>query len=513
MKKVIGIIFTILLTIILVGCREEETKVTATFSEVDIMQNSISFDLDIQDPDQEITGEVYISLIKSNGEVVQTLDIDMEMDLTGVPFSNLVNTESYTIKVYATVGRKVHIIGEYTFQPASAQTVHITTPEQFLAMSSNRSGNYVLDNDIDFTGIEFVSPFTSAFSGTFDGQGHSIKNVTFTKVATYTGIFGYVSSAKIQNLVIENVTIGTPSAPLVMTTSTRTGILAGYISTSTAVVENVTIKNSSINYSTSSTVQAYVGGAVGEFRAKMTGIELDNVSVHLKSTSYGRIRLGGVIGTLSEEATLKEVSSNANVSLDFVGNNIRNREIRINVGGVIGYHNARNINRSVENIYSTGNVTVDLNFGTASNTTSGNYSVYVGGLAGIAYSNIHHAFYAGSIEVNHEKNDYESQVSKSFHIGGLMGFYGSNKTSTEVVRLGDNQSITIEVSDDVLLRASQTSGHSISTTIQNIGIFGSTHLMINQVSEVENDTSTVYNDLNDYFTSDWIQDAYEALTA
>ncbi|MDR4969502.1 MAG: ZmpA/ZmpB/ZmpC family metallo-endopeptidase-related protein, partial [Acholeplasmataceae bacterium] len=342
-------------------------------------------------------------------------------------FSNLVNTESYTIKVYATVGRKVHIIGEYTFQPASAQTVHITTPEQFLAMSSNRSGNYVLDNDIDFTGIEFVSPFTSAFSGTFDGQGHSIKNVTFTKVATYTGIFGYVSSAKIQNLVIENVTIGTPSAPLVMTTSTRTGILAGYISTSTAVVENVTIKNSSINYSTSSTVQAYVGGAVGEFRAKMTGIELDNVSVHLKSTSYGRIRLGGVIGTLSEEATLKEVSSNANVSLDFVGNNIRNREIRINVGGVIGYHNARNINRSVENIYSTGNVTVDLNFGTASNTTSGNYSVYVGGLAGIAYSNIHHAFYAGSIEVNHEKNDYESQVSKSFHIGGLMGFYGSNK--------------------------------------------------------------------------------------
>ncbi|MCR3905988.1 MAG: hypothetical protein NUK62_03065 [Tenericutes bacterium] len=512
MKKIIGIIFTILLTIVLVSCGEQETNVTATFSEVEIMQNSISFDLDIQDPDQEITGEVYISLIKSSGEVVQTLDIDLEMDLTGVPFNNLVNTESYTIKVYATVGRNVHVIGEYAFQPVSAETVHITTPEEFLSMNSNRSGNYVLDNDIDFTGVEFASPFTSAFSGTFDGQGFSIKNVTFTKLATYTGIFGYVSSAKIENLVIENVTIGSESIPLVMTTSTRTGILAGYVSTSTAVIENITIKNSSINYSTSSTVQAYVGGAVGELRAKMTGVELENVSVHLKSTSYGRIRLGGVVGLLTEEATLKEVKSNSNVSFELLGNNLKDRDIRVNVGGVIGYHNARNINRSVENIYNTGNVSVDLDFGTASSTTQANYSVYVGGLAGIAYSNIHHAFYAGSIELNHEKNAYESQVAKSFHVGGLMGFYGSNKTSNELVRLGDSQTITIEVSDDVFLRASQTLGHNISTSVQNIGIFGQTHLLINQVSDVDNDTSTVYDDLNDYFTSDWIQDAYDALT-
>jgi hypothetical protein len=80
-----------------------------------------------------------------------------------------------------------------------------------------------------------------------------------------------------------------------------------------------------------------------------------------------------------------------------------------------------------------------------------------------------------------------------------------------MVRLGDGQTININVSDDVNVRTSQTIGHKDSTASLNIGIYGELHLMINEVSQTLNDTSVVYPDLNDYFISEWMIEAYDAL--
>lgn len=509
MKKIIGILFAVLTVFLLSSCKED-IGVTAEFSNIDIGLTSITFTAVIDDPDAKITGAVTIKLHKADGTVAHTKDITTDEELVDYNVSSLSNTETYTIKLYATIGRDSVVIGEYEFELLSAATIHITTTEQFLAMKDNRAGNYVLDNDLDFTGVTFTTPFTAAFSGTFDGQDFTISNINFTNVITYTGVFGYVSSGTIKNVNFDQITIGTLDTPLAMSTSSRTGIVAGYVSSTTAKIENVTVSNSVIHYSTASTVQAFVGGLVGEFKGEMTDVELNNVEVMVKSSSYGRIRVGGAVGLLTEEAKLKRVKSDANVEV-VLDASLKNRDVQINVGGLIGYHNARNVNKSVEDLYSTGNVKVDVDFGTTNDSTSGNYSVYVGGIAGIAYSNVLNAFFAGSLELTHVKNANEEVVNKNFYVGGLMGFYGSNKAIVSAVRLGDDQEINVNVSDDVILRASQTFGQNISATIQQVGIFGDAHLMINMVDETAGDASTVYTSLASYFTSDWMNTAYNAL--
>ncbi len=509
MKKIIGILFAVLTVFLLSSCKED-IGVTAEFSNVDIGLTSITFTAVIDDPDAKITGAVTVKLHKADGTVAHTKDITTDEELVDYNVSSLNNEESYTIKIYATIGRDSVVIGEYEFELLSAATVHITTTEEFLAMKDNRSGNYVLDNDLDFSGVTFATPFTAAFSGTFDGQDFTISNINFSSITTYTGVFGYVSSGTIKNVNFDNITIGTLDTPLAMSTSSRTGIVAGYVSSTTGKIENVKVSNSVINYSTASTVQAFVGGLVGEFKGEMTDVELDNVEVMVKSTSYGRIRVGGAVGLLTEEAKLKRVKSDANVEV-VLDAALRNRDVQLNVGGLIGYHNARNVNKSVEDLYTTGSVTVDVDFGTTSDSSSGNYSVYVGGIAGIAYSNVVNAFFAGSIDLTHVKNAFEEDMNKNFYVGGLMGFYGSNKSIVSAVRLGDTQEINISVSDDVSLRASQVFGQNISGSIQQVGVFGETHLMINMVDETANDTSTVYTSLDTYFTSDWMNTEYNAL--
>ena len=510
MKKIIGSLF-LLLTVFLLSSCKEDIGVTAEFSNVEIGLTSITFTAIIDDPNAQITGAVTVKFHKADGTVVHTKDITTDEELVDYNVSSLINTETYTIKIYATIARDSVVIGTYEFQLLSAATIHITTPEEFMNMKNNRVGNYVLDNDLDFSDVAFTTPFTAAFSGTFDGQGFTISNVTFTSIIAYTGVFGYVSSGSIKDVNFDHISIGTEDSPLTSPTSSRVGIIAGYVSASTAKIENVKVTNSSINYTSSSTVQAFVGGLIGELKGEMTDVEMDNVDIALKATSYGKIRVGGAVGLLTEEAKLKRVKSDANVDV-ILDATLKNRDVQLNIGGLIGYHNARNINKSVEDLYTTGSVNISVTFGTTNDTASGNYSVYAGGIAGIAYSNVINAFFGGSIHLTHEKNANETLVNKNFYVGGLMGFYGSNKAIVSAVRLGDGSEININVSDDVTLHASQIFGQNISSTTQQVGVFGTAHLMINMVDESANDAVTVYTTLENYFTSDWMKDAYNALS-
>ena len=63
---------------------------------------------------------------------------------------------------------------------------------------------FVLASDLDITGIDLprigVCPGTD-FTGTFDGDGHTISNFTYTSIATdHIGLFGYVNQGHIKEL-------------------------------------------------------------------------------------------------------------------------------------------------------------------------------------------------------------------------------------------------------------------------------------------------------------------------
>ena len=104
-------------------------------------------------------------------------------------------------------------------------------------MNQSLSGSYQLTQDINCTGktfyvIESVLPFT----GTLEGNGHKIINLTISAVSGNMGMFSNASGATIQNIIFENFSVhGTAY-------SNYTGLLAAQATNSK--VTNVTLTSS-----------------------------------------------------------------------------------------------------------------------------------------------------------------------------------------------------------------------------------------------------------------------------
>ena len=507
MKRFALLIVIFTFVIGLASCNKtEETHVKATLTSFDTTLTSIVFTMTIDEGAEDITGVINVSLYDQDEKRVHTRDVTDLATFTKYKRVGLKNELSYTLKITATIGRQLEVIVEKEINLPSAETMYITTVEEFMNMSSNRVGNYVLQNDLDFENKPFTTPFTRAFAGTFDGQGFTLKNIKFDAVISYTGVFGYVSTGQIRNVNFDNISIGTNETPLVTQSSSMVGIVAGYVNGQTAIIENIHVTNSTIAYETSSTVRAQIGIIAGDNRGSIQNVTSENTSISLKTSSYGAINVGGAVGNLGESALLKEVMMDVDIHVNFAGENLKDREIKVNVGGVIGYHNAINYSRSVEHIVSKGDILVDLDFGTAETTTEANYSVNIGGIAGIAMSNVHQALVMGSIAVNHEANLYEENVSKYINIGGLYGFYRSSKASLANLKLADETStIIINMSDDVILKVSQLVASNRSTAQNVFRYFGPKHLVINDVDQTDTDTIDVLTDMLDFFDSEWIE--------
>jgi hypothetical protein len=77
--------------------------------------------------------------------------------------------------------------------------------------SAYYSGSYLMTADIDmsaYTGTQYkvIGNSTTKFTGTFDGGGHIISNLTYStaSIVSNVGMFGYTSLATIRNLGLEN---------------------------------------------------------------------------------------------------------------------------------------------------------------------------------------------------------------------------------------------------------------------------------------------------------------------
>lgn len=94
----------------------------------------------------------------------------------------------------------------------------IYTVEDLMAISQNPTGSYILMADLDMTGIEWKA---IDFSGSFDGNGHAILNLTLSQPGdetpdscdgnyklyetAYFGLFGSMRGAEVKNLQLLNV--------------------------------------------------------------------------------------------------------------------------------------------------------------------------------------------------------------------------------------------------------------------------------------------------------------------
>ena len=241
--------------------------------------------------------------------------------------------------------------------------------------------NITLDKNIDLTGKDWTpigTDYDNAYTGTFDGGGHTITGLTVTTNDQYAGLFGYLGKfgkfCTVKNVVMDGIQI---------TCNHRLGSAGGVAGYSRAV----TIENCSVSGSVSGTMRA--GGVVGGLNGgSITGCSSS-------ATVKGTLNVGGVAGETNSGATMAACYATGNVTIEIDPiNNILG-------GGLVGF-NARG---SVLACYATGNVT---------STGSSTGNVHIGGFLGGNYTTVTACYWKNNHEqgIGHNKEGIATEVTK-----------------------------------------------------------------------------------------------------
>lgn len=107
----------------------------------------------------------------------------------------------------------------------NAEVIRITTAEELAAVANDLAGDYILDADIDLQGLAWtpigayapsgesaeeqeIPAKETAFTGTFDGNGHTIRNLSVQgKDGIAVGLFSCIAETKIGNFTLENASV------------------------------------------------------------------------------------------------------------------------------------------------------------------------------------------------------------------------------------------------------------------------------------------------------------------
>ena len=228
------------------------------------------------------------------------------------------------------------------------------------------AGTYFeLTEDIDLGGKEWTPiGYTVAdlimggheyfvFSGNFDGNGYTIKNLTIgTETSPYSGdvcgLFG-ATSGTIEDVVLENVSINYVGGNHSSGYGFRMGgALVGY---SMGDIVNCTVIGLDMKAGSDGSYVALnsIGGLVG-IQDGGTTVSHSRVSGKIEeSTKKGNV--GGFVGTLAKGSSAKYCG--ADVSVEVTGNGRG-----IAVGGFVGIGNGVTTDETlIENCYATGNIT------------------------------------------------------------------------------------------------------------------------------------------------------------
>lgn len=305
--------------------------------------------------------------------------------------------------------------------------------------TNNVSGliqNYKLNVDIDFNNLGIDIPenidvsqsISGEFTGTFDGQGHTIRNVN-TDIPLFETLYNGIKDLKIDGLNINN------------TQTQCIGAIGKLKSGST--LDNVHLKNVIITVNNISQ-NTYIGGLCGYIDGSETVVIRDSlvngIRVEMAENNSYQYIIGGLIGS----------SNNSKLSIT----NCYVQEIEVvsgglnektdGVGGIIGNAGSDSIVK-IENCYTQGDIVVTYPyaggiFGTIKNTSStvkycyslvnitGNMTSgdeYIGGIGGYYYStnlNISNNIYLGNIYIRDVTVNNSNRI-----IGNITTYNVSNK--------------------------------------------------------------------------------------
>ncbi|RII26601.1 MAG: hypothetical protein CXR31_09285 [Geobacter sp.] len=260
-----------------------------------------------------------------------------------------------------------------------------TTGSDLQGINGDTSGYFALGSNIDATatsgwnyGEGFMPIGTyGAFTGIFDGLGHTISNLTVNRPGIYNqGLFGAAYYGTLRNVGLPNLNV---------TGYGKVGGLVGYGWYTTIGNSYATGSVSAGNYATG------VGGLMG-YDYGGSNITNSHAAVNVTAGNYSR-GVGGLVGSgwgYGSGISITNSSSTGDVTaVNSTG-----------VGGLMGYGYAYNSGSIILDSYATGKV------------TGGNY---VGGLVGYGYDDsITNSYATGDVSGT---GDY---------VGGLVGYSNGN---------------------------------------------------------------------------------------
>ena len=253
-------------------------------------------------------------------------------------------------------------------------------------------GSYALAGSLDASGTTYTdaligSDNSHSFIGSFEGLGHTIRNLTVNKSGDFAGLFGY-SSGTIRD-------IGLTGGSVSGTTSVGglVGALFGTITNAyaTGVVSGTAYVGGLVGYQDSGGTigNAYATGAVSGYAyvGGLVGYQVGGTIGNAYATGAvsGTAYVGGLVGYLDSGGTISNAYATGAVSG------------YAHVGGLVGAQ----AGGTIGNAYATGAV------------SGSTYSMYVGGLVGAqGGGTIGNAYATGAV----------SGSTYSIYVGGLVGY-------------------------------------------------------------------------------------------
>jgi len=326
-----------------------------------------------------------VSNTTSNVAGLTTAQMHNPTNWAGFTFSNSVNGGAWTIAD----GAMPMLTSEWSS--------YIRNAHQLQLMNLGLSAAYTLANDIDASATNGAtgdlwyggsfSPIGNAatkFTGSFDGQGHTIDGLTIDRAAQDNiGLFGYTSNATLQDVTLADADI---------TGRYFVGALLGR-STGTNLIDNAASSGTVVSTGTSNSALG-TGGLAGLFNGTMS-------NSHSSATVTGYAGIGGLLGVLGDSPTNGHRITESWASGDVTATSGAG-------GGLVGYSRGR-----LDHVHATGNV---------------NGGQYLGGLVGVATQPTYwtEAGLVNQINVTYATGDVTGSGDR---IGGLVG---SMEGSTDI---------------------------------------------------------------------------------
>ncbi|MBX9847519.1 MAG: S8 family serine peptidase [Xanthobacteraceae bacterium] len=247
------------------------------------------------------TGTGVGTVIFGPGAVITTRgEVNIAFNPTGPGPKYSAPIENYSLNVNLIgIGAKLH------------QYMKVNTPSDVQAMTNNLSADYLLGRDIDMG--SFGSGFVpigngSAYTGSFEGLGNTISNLTITSNLANVGLFSQLSStAEVSNVFLDSFIVTATS-----TGGANVGVLAGQNAGS---VRGLDVSSSTV---TAQSPNSSLGGLVGRNSGTIEYSEAFGVVLTLPSGG-GSWSAGGIVGVNELGGSISKTSAYANIYSDATG--------------------------------------------------------------------------------------------------------------------------------------------------------------------------------------------------